>query len=134
MSAFENTVQQIVFDALDGAVSCTVYDDVPFLPEGQPDDRFPYIVIGNDTVRAWDTDDTKGANATVTIHVWSRAAGFKECKTIMGEVYDLLNRGMLSKSGYQIVDSLFEFSETMLDSDGETRHGVARYRITIQAI
>lgn len=133
MSGFENAAQQIVFNALDGALSCDVYDDVPFLPEGAPHDAFPYVVIGNDTARAWDTDDTLGADTTLTLHVWSRAPGFKECKTIMGQIYDLLNRADLTGAGHRVVDCLFDFSETMLDGDGETRHGVARYRMIIEA-
>lgn len=131
--SFETAAQQIVYDALNGNLSCGVYDDPPFLPEGMPRSNFPYVVIGNDTAVAWDTDDTLGKDITLTLHVWSRSGGFKETKDILGEIYTLLHRAELTKSGYNIVDCLCEFSEAFVDADGETRHGVARYRMTIQA-
>lgn len=130
--SFETVTQQAIFTALNGNITATVYDDVPILPNGQPLTNFPYVVIGNDTFVPWDTDDTVGGEMTITLHIWSRAAGFKECKAIMGEIYAILHRAQLTVTGYNLVDCLCEFSETMTDADGETRHGVARYRLTIQ--
>lgn len=130
--SFETAAQEIVFDALSGQITAGVYDDVPYLPEGMPRQNFPYVVIGDDTTAAWDTDDTLGKEITLTVHIWSRTAGFKQTKSIMGEVYDILNRGTLSKTGYNVVDCLCEFSQAMRDPDGETRHGVMRFRLTIQ--
>lgn len=130
--SFERAAQEIVFDALSGVISCPVYDDTPFLPEGQPRSGFPYVVIGNDTAIAWDTDDTLGKELTLTIHIWSRSPGQRETKIIMGEVYDELHRATISKSGYNVVDCLCEFTESMVDPDGETRHGVMRFRLTMQ--
>lgn len=130
--SFETAAQQIVFTALNGQISATVYDDVPILPNGQPLANFPYVVIGNDTFRAWDTDDTLGADITLTLHVWSRAGGFKQTKAIIGEIYAILHRAQITASGYSVTDCLCEFSDTMTDPDGETRHGVVRYRLTMQ--
>ncbi len=158
--SFETVAQEIVFDALTarlalpvlaGAVwvdtnnwdddafwlewspiSAAVYDEVPYLPEGMPRQNFPYAVIGDDTTTPWDTDDTLGKEVSITVHVWSRTAGFKETKAILGEVYDILNRGNLFKTGYNVVDCLCDFSETMRDPDGKTRHGVMRFKLTIQ--
>lgn len=131
-TAFNTIAQQLVFTALNGNLtSCTVFDSPPFLPEGAPATTFPYCVIGNDTVSAWDTDDTRGANITLTLHFWSRAEGFKQVKTLMDQAYGLLNRAALSASGYSITDCLFEFSDTMSDPDGVTKHGIQRYRLTI---
>ena len=130
--SFETAAQEIVFTALDGNISAGVYDDVPYLPAGMPRENFPYVVIGDDTATAWDTDDTLGKEVTIQVHIWSRTAGFKETKAVMGEVYDILNRGALSKTGYNVVDCLCEFTETLRDPDGETRHGVMRFKLTIQ--
>lgn len=130
--SFETVAQEIVYTALNGNISANVYDDVPYLPEGMPRQNFPYVVIGDDSTVAWDTDDTLGKEITLGLDIWSRTAGFKETKAIMGEIYDILNRGNLSKVGYNVVDCLCEFSEAMRDPDGETRHGVMRFRLTIQ--
>lgn len=132
--SFETAAQQIVFSALNGNLSCPVLDDVTVLPDGQPVSGFPYVVIGHDTFRAWDTDNRLGGNITVTLHVWSRAAGFKQAKAIMGEIYALLHRAVLTKANYNVIDCLCEFTDAITDHDGETRHGVARYRLTIEEI
>jgi hypothetical protein len=70
--SFETASQEIVFDALNGQITAGVYDDVPYLPEGMPRQNFPYVVIGDDTTTAWDTDDTLGKEITITVHIWSR--------------------------------------------------------------
>ncbi len=83
--SFELIAQQAIFGKLNGAIAgVTIYDDVPMLPIGQPLANFPYVVIGNDTFLPWDNDDRTGAEMTITLHIWSRAAGMKEAKTIAG--------------------------------------------------
>lgn len=132
--SFLNIAQQIVFDRLTGNLGSgvTLFDTAPFLPEGAPSTSFPYVVMGNDTSAPFDTDDTVGGVITVTLHFWSRAEGFSQVKTIMQAAYDRLNRATLSKTGYSVLDCLHEFSEAMDDPDGVTKHGIQRYRLTIQ--
>lgn len=131
--SFLNIAQQIVFDRLTGNTGgATLFDTAPFLPEGAPSTSFPYVVLGNDTSVPFDTDDQVGGEITVTLHIWSRAEGFNQAKTIMQAIYDRLNRATLSKTGYVVLDCLHEFSEAMDDPDGVTKHGITRYRLTIQ--
>lgn len=130
---FTTAAQEIVFAALDGNLTgCTVLDTAPFLPEGAPSTTFPYCVIGEDTLAPWDQDDARGANTTVTLHFWSRAEGNKQVKALMDEAYALLNRASLAATGYAVVDCLFEFGSVVPDPDGATKHGVQRYRLTLQ--
>ena len=134
-TAFTTAAQEMIFAALNGNLTgCAVFDSPPFLPEGAPASTFPYCVIGNDTARAWDTDDVRGANITLTLHFWSRGQGFKQVKVLMDQAYGLLNRVVLAKAGYSIIDCLFEFSDTISDPDSMTKHGVQRYRLTIQEV
>jgi hypothetical protein len=130
--SFETAAQQIVYTALAGNITANVYDDVPYLPEGMPRNNFPYVVIGDDDTSAWDTDDTLGKEIDVNIDIGSRTAGFKQTKAIMGEIYDILNRGALTKTGYNIVDCLCTESQALRDPDGITRHGVMVFKLTIQ--
>ena len=132
-TSFTTTAQELVFSALDGKLtSCTVFDTAPFLPEGAPSTSFPYVVIGNDTTEPWDTDDTMGTQISLTLHFWSRAKGMKQVKALMDQAYGLLHRAALTKTGYSVIDCLFEFGEDMNDPDGQTKHGVQRYRLTIR--
>lgn len=130
--SFETAAQTAIFTALNGNITANVYDDVPYLPDGAPRDSFPYVVIGDDSTVMFDTDDTTGKTITTELHIWSRYPGMKECKAIMGEIYGILHRATLSISGYNVIDCLNEFSEAMNDPDGETRHGVMRFRLTLQ--
>jgi len=132
--SFLNIAQQIIFARLTGNLGSGVslFDTAPYLPEGAPNTSFPYVVMGNDTAVAFDTDDQLGATITVSLHFWSRAEGFNQVKTIMQAAYDRLNRAALSKAGYVVLDCLHEFSEAMTDPDGVTKHGIQRYRLTIQ--
>lgn len=135
MSDFAYPVQTAVYSRLTSVVSsATIYDDVPRLSNGQPDANFPYIVIGDDDLQSWDTDDTLGATVVITLHIWSRYQGKKEVKQVMQDIYSALNRqaGNLSATGYRFVDSLHDFSTVMDDPDGATRHGVCRYQITVE--
>src|SRR5690554_4378261 len=75
------------------ARATAVYDHVPQTAQ------FPYVVIGDDTAIDFDTDDTTGAESTITIHVWSQKRGRKEAKQIQGDIYDALHRYELSVSG-----------------------------------
>ncbi len=130
---FDTTAQQAIYTTLNGNISATVYDNVPVLPSGQPAANFPYVNIGDATTEPWDTDDQLGAVVTVTMHIWSREDGLKQTKDIAGEIYDELHRATLTATGYVFVDCLHDGSQFMTDPDGVTRHGVVRYRMTIQA-
>ena len=129
---FELSAQTILFEALSGNITATVFDAVPHLPSGMPNADFPYVVIGEADGLPFDNDTDLGQSVWADLHVWSRAEGMKETKLILGEVYAILHRGNFSLAGYSVLDVLFESSMTKLDEDGETRHGVARYRLTIQ--
>lgn len=134
MSGFGLIAQTAIFAALNGQVGAPVKDDPTPLPTGQPDSGFPYVVIGNDTERPWDHDDKRGANVTVTLHIWSRKPSFAEAKTIATAIYGKLHRKPIAASGARVVDCLHEFSDFARDEDGKTRHGVVRYRLTLQEL
>lgn len=128
--SYASAAQQAIFDALDGEISATVFDAAPFLPEGAPSTTFPYVVIGDDTFSPWDTDDSTGANVTVTLHIWTRAESHKPGKAIADAIYAILHRQQLTLTGYDFTDCQLQFSDFMRDPDGATRHGVLRYRLT----
>jgi len=134
MSEFLNPLQLAIFTRLSSQLSVPVYDDPPNQLDGQPELGFPFVTIGDDTGTPWDTDNSLGTSATVTIHVWSRYAGRKEVKTIFAAIYTALNRQStnLTAPGYAFIDCLYEFSEIIEDIDGRTRHGVCRYRVTME--
>lgn len=131
MSA-EQAIDAAIYTALDNALSEPVYGsgNVP----DNIEDR--YVVIGNNTAIDWSTDGRTGFETTVTIHTWDtlpKSHGFYYLKLLMGEVYITLNRATLAVSGYNVLELDYEFSESMLDPDGLTTHGVQRFRAYMRA-
>ena len=138
-------MQQAVFDALrgdavlqglTGQVPARVFDHVPQDLWRAPDASGgfpPYVVIGLSTVREFDSKTENGCDQTLTIHTWSRYRGFQETKEIMAAIVDALDQQGLSVVGHDLVQLRFEFSDTFLEEDGLTRHGVQRFRALTEA-
>ncbi len=137
--SFEIAIQQSIYNTLTANVPVasaviSINDDVDQPIDSGSADDFPYIVIGDDSVVEWDTDTELGADATIVIHTWSRQRGKKETKEIQGLIYNALHRANLTVTGYTLVGIDWIDSQTFLDGDGKTRHGVQTFRITIDQL
>lgn len=129
---FQEKLLNLVYSELNGAISGVgIYSFVPGQDEGEPDEDFPYIVIGLDGGRPFDTDSHLGKVFDIYLHIWSRYKGAKEVREIMDQIYARLHRAQLSASGVNIIDSLEVFSQVYLEPDGKTMHGIVRYRTTV---
>jgi len=105
-----------------------------YVPQDQAnvDADFPFVVIGDLTSIPFDADDMLGFEMTVTVHCFDRARGPGSIMSIMGQVYNALNRYDLPVTGMHTVDVLWDdTAEVLLEPDGLTFHGVQRFRITI---
>ena len=127
-------LQQGIFSKLSSAtltdvsgtsITSRVFDDVP---EGT---AYPYLVIGEETATNIDTKDKEAHEHTLTFHVWSQYRGRKEIKNIMSQIYTALHNSDITVSGATLVNIRHEFENTLLESDGITRHGVMRFRVVI---
>lgn len=105
-----------------------VYDDVPVRGE------FPYVTFGQSVERDWSAGAEDEREHTVTLHVWSRARGRKEAQAILSASRRVLHDAALVLDGHRLINLRHEFSEARRDSDGETFHGVARFRAVTQEI
>lgn len=106
------------------------YNVFDHTPDNQ---QYPYIVIGEDNAQAFDTKTFNGFEVSVVIHTWSQKLGRKEIKTMQGAIYNALHNRQLAIDGFNFVLCLFEFSETILEDDGRTRHGIQRFNLIITA-
>lgn len=124
-------VQTALYSKLTGTTAITdLLASATSVYNKTPDEAdFPYIVIGHDSATMWDSKTFNGLDISITLHIWSRYRGNKECLQIMGAVYDALHNQALTVSGQNHVLTQLEFSETMMDPDGLTFHGVQRYQI-----
>jgi hypothetical protein len=118
-------IQKAVYTVLKNALSEPVYDHVP------QKTAYPYVVVGDDTVVPWDTDDSLGTEATVTVHAWSQYRGRAEVKELLQKIYLALHRQDVAVENAHTIESIAEFQQTIVESDGLTRHGIIRFRITV---
>lgn len=105
-----------------------VYDDVP------ERSAFPYLTIGQTTERDWSTGSEPGSEHVFTLHVWSRARGRKQTDAIMAAARDVLHDRPLVLADHRLINLRHEFSDARRDPDGETFHGVVRFRAVTEAL
>ncbi len=113
------TSDMALLAALGGA---KVFDDAP------RDPGFPYITFGQTVERDWSTASEEGSEHVLTLHVWSRARGKREAQAVMDAARAALHDQSLTLDGHHLVNLRHEFAETRRDPDGETYHGILRFR------
>jgi hypothetical protein len=83
------TVQGVLYTVLEGdsALMTKINDVYDVAPEGA---ALPYITIGQDVAKAWDTKSKDGQVFDVSVHAFSGKENLAEAKGIAEEVYRLL--------------------------------------------
>jgi hypothetical protein len=116
--------QKAIYGAI-VAVPLTVYDEAP------ENAAFPYVSIGESNTIDAGNKTNHADDHYETIHVWSRAKGFKECKDMAGKVIKALSEKTFLETGYII--KFFEIDQVnfLRDPDGLTRHGVIRIKFKV---
>ena len=104
----------------------SVFDHVP---QGS---AFPYIVLGECAAQPLETQGGGGCDMTVDIHAYSRALGMKEAKAIIAAVAAALHDRNFTVTGQRLVFCLLQSQQ--LRQEGETRHGISRFRIITEPI
>jgi len=102
---------------------------VPVLDQAGPNQAFPYVTIGEFLGDQADTLNEQGVNLEITVHVWSRQPGMQECQQLMAQAKDALDRQRLPAAGFQWVDTIWTYAQTLRDFDGITRHSVLRFTV-----
>ena len=99
-----------------------IYDDPPQAAS------YPFINLGQSLVRDWSTGTEDGAEHLLTLHVWSHTGGKKQVHDIIEAIKSSLYDQPLTLVGHELVNLRHEFSEARSDPDGDTFHGIVRYR------
>lgn len=122
-------VQSAIFDALTAALA-----PVPVVDQAGPNQQYPYVTIGESVSDQDDTLGEEGAGIEMTVHVWSRQNGMQETQQLMAAAKAALHRQRLAAAGFQWVDTIWDFAQTLRDPDGVTRHGILRFRVEVFSI
>ena len=128
-------LQQSVYAALTSDPQITallgtvrVFDDVPQKTE------FPYLTLGQSSVRDWSTGTEAGDEHLLTLHVWSRASGRKQTHEIMGALKNALHNRALALQGHRLINIVHQFSDARRDPEGDTYHGIVRLRAVTEPL
>jgi hypothetical protein len=128
-------LQQALYSAVTGSAPLAaligpprVYDDVP---QGA---ALPYLTLGQSTLRDWSTGTDDAEEHTLTLHVWSRAGGRREMHEVMDVLRVALHDQPLALAGHRLVNIRHEISEARRDPDGETYHGIVRFRAVTEPV
>lgn len=122
-----NFLQKAIGEVLK-SVGIPVYD---YVTENTP---FPYITIGEETERPWDSKTGAGSETEHEVHIWSLSKGYKECKDIAQKVLNARFEPEMFSSetdGWHCVS--VELSSIEHERFGaELRHGVVTFKFYIQ--
>ncbi len=105
-----------------------VYD---FVPQRA---AYPFVSLGNVVARDWSTSSERGDEHALTLHIWSKARGKKQCHLIVSTVRRVLHDVELVVEDHSLVNLRHEFSDVRLDPDGETFHGIVRFRAVTEVL
>ena len=129
MTAASWALQRNIYQALTNSSELTsllggdrIYSRAP------PAAQFPFITLGQTVNLDWSTGTDEGAEHSLTLHVWSRADGAREVHEILEMIRTVLHDQLLVLEDHCLVNLRHEFMEARLDPDGETMHGIVRYR------
>lgn len=130
-------VQTAIFSRLSSSSALT-----SFLTDGAdgvrdhvlPSTAFPYVVIGETRSKPFDMAVWSGYEVFFTIHIYSRSAGMNETRQIMEAVYNSLHNAEFNVPNQHLVLCQLQQSETRLEADGKTRHGIQQFRIITEPV
>ncbi len=129
MTASSWALQSSIFQALANSPELTsllggerIYSNPP------PAAQFPFITLGQTVNLDWSTGTEDGTEHSLTLHVWSRADSAAEVHEIIEVIRMVLHNQPLTLDDHYLVNLRHEFTEARIDPDGETLHGIVRYR------
>jgi hypothetical protein len=135
MSASALALQQAIYTTLCTEVPLTsalggvhIFDDPP-----QPL-VFPYLSFGPATVRDDDTATERSDEHLISLVIWSRARGRKECNTLADLVRTALHNQSLVLTGHRLINLRHEQTETRRLPDGETTQCTLRLRAVTEPL
>ncbi len=105
-----------------------LYDHVP------QSSAFPYVAIDQMRINDWSTGTERGSEHVLMLHIWSRYDGKREAYEIADAVREALDDAELTLDDNRLVNLSHQYSDLKRDPDGETYHGVMRFRAVTEPL
>lgn len=125
MSSAFVSVQSAIVTLLRGGLTIPVYDHVP------QDKPPPFVVVSDDTAIKADTKTYNSVAHNVTVDVYSSQRGLAEVKSLMDQLYSLLQRRVVAVQGVNATPPQFEFSDAFFEPEGS--RGTMRFSMRTAA-
>lgn len=109
-------------------INLEIKDALPMVRRGAmpPADKgFPYIQFGQSQIL---DDYALGKTLLAEIHTWSNVEGSHEIKALQEQIREVLEKCSHERGGFRFVAVRQQNTQVFLDVDGETWHGVQRFR------
>lgn len=106
--------------ALIQKINKRVYDVTP------PNPIFPYVVLGQDTIKSWNSKTSLGHDISFVVHVFTRDKSRMEMKDIIEKIIDALTLNPLCLEKYSIVQLVPELFQSFVELDQMTCHGIIK--------
>lgn len=119
-------LQTWIYDTLDSALSCEVYDSVP------QNAAYPYVVMESQIASEFDSQSTRRDDTLFYLSVWSIQAGQHEVLSIMGQIDDALHDKRPALSAGRAVIIRVRNKRTVRDIDGRTFQGQVVLRCVVE--
>ncbi|MDP1724822.1 MAG: DUF3168 domain-containing protein [Alphaproteobacteria bacterium] len=97
-----------------------VYDVTP------PNPIFPYVVLGQDTIKAWNSKTSLGHDISFIIHIFTRDKSRMEMKDIIVKIIDALKLNPLYLEANLLIYLMPELVQSFVELDQMTCHGIIR--------
>lgn len=104
---------------------------VEIVDEPGQNESFPYIVIGDTSADEAGDNCDQIWDISFSVRVWSRSDGYKEAKTLQGQINNALRWQSAVRDGYRIIKIFPATDITRRDGDGETREGEQTFRALV---
>jgi hypothetical protein len=93
--------------------------------------RFPYATLGEFRAEPWGSKTSTGESVTFRVHVWSQYSGQKQAHETLEIIRDSLMKTALVVEGFDVIRLQHISSETMIERDAWTIHGIGRYKAVL---
>ncbi len=111
--------QTVLYSTIGTAVSPTAVEVKP-----PHDNALPYVHIGEVLIE----DNPIGHEIFADVHTWSSAEGTHELKTMQAAIRAALHNMTFTSTSFRFTACREEDCRVITDADGETFHGVQRFR------
>lgn len=127
MTAASWALQRSLFETLSNAPELTSLLGGPHIYDTpQKAGSLPRITLGQTVNLDWSTGAEAGSE--LTLHVWTSADSATEVHEIILILRALLDDQPLALSDHDPANLRHDFTQVRIDPDGETLHGIVRYR------